>query len=266
MSQPLDPHARTYSVKGVGIAAIVLLAAAVATSIAMTLAPLAGRAMASRALANDDVDLLNRAQLIDSLFVLIYLGAFVATGVPVIIWLYRARKNLDAFPDATPSMRAGWAIGGWFVPFANLIIPGRVMASVVRGSLPGGGVGLVWTWWVAWVAGNAVEWVLSTSDLSEFDALPSQISGPEDYQAYIDYFGNEANRGIPTMLLNTVAGVLLAVLIIRVGRAQDNRIAAAMPPPIMPGQVVAQPSYPPGPAPAPPPQAPAGPEQGPTGA
>jgi hypothetical protein len=264
MSQPLYPSARTYSVKGVGIAAIVLLAAVVATSIAMTLAPLGARAMARRALANDDVDLLNRAQLIDSPFGLIYFGAFVAAGVLVIIWFYRARKNLDAFPDATPSMRAGWAISGWFIPFANLIIPGRVMASIVRDSLPGGGVGLVWTWWITWLAGNAVEGALSVSDLSEFDSLPSEISGPEDYQAYIDYFGNEVNRGIPSMLLNALAGVLLAVLIIRVGRAQNNRIAASMPPPIMPGMVVA-PSYPPGPAPVPPPQAPTG-QQGPTGA
>jgi hypothetical protein len=305
MSQPLYPYARTYSVKGVGIATVVLLAAAAASSIAMALSPLAARALARRALANDDVDLLNQAQLIESPFALAYLGAFIVTAVLVIIWLYRARKNLDAFPEASPSMGAGWAIGGWFIPFANLVIPGRVMASVVRDSLPGGRVGLVWTWWITWIVGNGLEGALTASDQAEFNSLPSEISGPEDYQDYIDYFGNELGRNAPSMLLNVLAGILLAVLIIRVSRAQDNRIAAAMPPPIMPGMVVAPPGYPgapgypappgypasptypappgspatpgypAGPAPAappqapppqaPPPQAPAGPEHGPTG-
>lgn len=264
MNQPLYPYVRTYSVKGVGVATVVLLAVAVAASIASTLSPLAGRAVARRALEKDDVDLLNQAQLVEAPFALAYLGAFLVTAVLVIIWLFRARKNLDAFPEASPSMGAGWAIGGWFIPFGNLVIPGRVMASVVRGSLPGG-VGLAWTWWITWIVGKVLEGALNVGDRAEFNSLPSEISGAEDYQEYVDYFGNEFGRSVPSTALNVLAGVLLAVLIIRVGRAQEARISAGMPAPIMPGMIVAQPGYPtqPGyPAPAPQPQTP--PAQPPT--
>jgi tetrahydromethanopterin S-methyltransferase subunit G len=200
--------------------------------------------MARRAQRDDDVDLLNQAQLVATPFALAYLGCVLATAVVFITWLYRARKNLDAFPEATPTMKAGWAIGGWFIPFANLVIPCRVAASVARESL--GGAGLAYSWWVVWLVANVVDRGLAR-DNGEFDALPTRINGPEDYQEYIHYYGNQVGRGIPGLLLEVVAGILLAILVIKVSRAQENRIAAGTPPPVMPGMVVAPSPYPPQP-------------------
>jgi Domain of unknown function (DUF4328) len=232
VNEPLVPHTRTYGVKGMGIATVLVLGAAIAGNVVVTLWPLAAQRLAERALAEDSVDLLNQAQLSEGLMTIPYVGVVIAAAVMVIIWLWRARKNLDAFPEADPSMRAGWAIGGWFVPLANLVIPGRMMASVVRESLPGAGgaVAMVWMWWLGWIAGNGVDRVMARRDVTEWNALPATVRGPEDYQAYIDYFGAEVSRGMPGMILTAVAGALLCLLMWRVSWAQDARIAVAPPP------------------------------------
>jgi hypothetical protein len=47
-------------------------------------------------------------------------------------WLVRARANAEHLGPHRHT--AGWAIPGWFVPFANLAVPGRVVADVWRAS------------------------------------------------------------------------------------------------------------------------------------
>jgi hypothetical protein len=51
----------------------------------------------------------------------------VAAGL-FIGWLARARANADQLGPHRFSR--GWEIGGWFLPFANLVIPGRIVADV----------------------------------------------------------------------------------------------------------------------------------------
>ncbi|MEV6597269.1 DUF4328 domain-containing protein [Actinoplanes sp. NPDC051346] len=59
--------------------------------------------------------------------------ALLFTGIAFICWLHRARKNLDEFGGSLPlKWSPGWAIGGWFVPVANLVIPLLVVNEVDR--------------------------------------------------------------------------------------------------------------------------------------
>lgn len=240
--QPPAPHFRTYPVRGIGVATVMALGATLVCLAAGGVLPLVAAATARRAQAGDDVGLLNQATMLDSLSVAPFLGALLVTGVLVMIWLYRARRNLDAMPVPAPGLRAGWAVGGWFVPLANLVVPARVMASVVRCSLPGARrmPALVWLWWITYVGGNAIDAVLSRRGSGAWHSMPTVITGSADYQAYIDYFSNEASNTIPGIVVLSVAGVLLSILVMRVSRAQTAYLAAAAPPPVPPGPAVAQ--------------------------
>jgi len=61
-------------------------------------------------------DLLNGAALLDTALSILFGVTLLASAVLLTTWLYRARKNLEAFPGAEVTMGAGWAVGGWFVP------------------------------------------------------------------------------------------------------------------------------------------------------
>jgi hypothetical protein len=92
---------------------------------------------------------------------MIILSGLVAITIFVllIIWLFRAAKNNEALGRQNPRLSAGWAIGGWFIPLANFVIPFIIMDDVWRGSdptIPRGDpnwrrastLGAIWAWLV----------------------------------------------------------------------------------------------------------------------
>jgi hypothetical protein len=93
------------------------------------------------------------------------LGFFfmVAFAITVLwmIWMYRAAANAETFSLARQRFGKGFAIGGWFIPFANLVIPGLQMSDIWRGSptpeaphAPRFATALVWWWWIVFLAGR----------------------------------------------------------------------------------------------------------------
>lgn len=67
------------------------------------------------------------------------LGVFslAATVVAVltIVWWYQAYLVVERLDPPGRSWSAGWAIGGWFIPIANLIIPKMVLNEIDRASV-----------------------------------------------------------------------------------------------------------------------------------
>jgi hypothetical protein len=122
--------------------------------------------------------------------------------VLVIIWMWRARKNLDAFPGAVTVLGAGWAIGAWFTPLVNFAYPVRIMRDLVRGS--------VWRGRDAMLAVSAVWWGLWLA------------------YAVLQRFAlrQEASTTVEVILtgLYTAAGALLAVLVKRITDGQSDRV------------------------------------------
>jgi hypothetical protein len=53
--------------------------------------------------------------------------AAIAVFVVLIVWLWRAYSNVNAFDVGPRRYGRGWTIGAWFVPFANLIIPKQLI-------------------------------------------------------------------------------------------------------------------------------------------
>ena len=93
----------------------------------------------------------------------VYVALLVATGIAFVAWFWRAYRNLDAL-DLPRRYGAGWAIGGWVVPFLNFVRPKQVANDIWRSVVvaksgasdePGGSI-LLGAWWLAWVGGTAL--------------------------------------------------------------------------------------------------------------
>jgi Domain of unknown function (DUF4328) len=52
------------------------------------------------------------------------------------VWIHRAYSNLYLFGAQGLRYSPGWAVGGWFVPFLNLVRPVQVMQEIWRASSP----------------------------------------------------------------------------------------------------------------------------------
>ncbi len=82
-----------------------------------------------------------------------HLGVFVAIAVVFIVWQFRHAKNAEVL-GARGGLGPGWAIGGWFVPLANYVLPAVQLhqssrSSDLAGRRQGGrgrGSGLVVLW------------------------------------------------------------------------------------------------------------------------
>ncbi|MGQ5228747.1 DUF4328 domain-containing protein [Streptomyces sp. yara] len=89
-----------------------------------------------------------------------YVLGLLGTATLFIIWFHRVRHNAEVFAPDVQRRRPGWAIGGWFIPFANLFIPRGIAADVLRASQPDPYAsevrhqGLLNAWWGMWIASN----------------------------------------------------------------------------------------------------------------
>src|SRR5262245_27833344 len=130
-----------------------------------------------------------------------YIGA-LATFVRFVIWQYRHSRNAQSL--AGPGgLGPAWAIAGWFIPFANYVLPGVELPQSSRASsppLPGGGPrsgkgnGLVIAWMVLFGLGTLA---LGAS---------SFIGTPDDG------FGGMDPDDVRTLLLiGSLGGLVLAV-------------------------------------------------------
>ncbi len=95
--------------------------------------------------------------------------AFLLGAISAVVWLFRTSKALGAREPEDRRWSPGWSIGGWFIPFASLVIPKLVVGEIERlAAVPYRGVpiGDAWKsvrrsrlgdlWWLLWVAGNVV--------------------------------------------------------------------------------------------------------------
>jgi hypothetical protein len=86
-------------------------------------------------------------------------GAAGLVGFVVfVVWLYRARRNVELWPDWEPNWSKGWTIAAWLIPIANIYLPSLVVSEVARLSVPPDREGrrsrlgmLSRIWWVGWV-------------------------------------------------------------------------------------------------------------------
>lgn len=209
---------RTYSVKAWGIAAAVAIAIATAGGLAAGLfAPVVGVSMAEDGAVRDTAY---------AVYFLLQLGApllLLPAGALTIVWMWRAAKNLEAFPGQLGDLSAGWAVGGWFIPIANLMIPWRVMSQIVREELPARWAGLVGLWWACWVLNFLGGVAGPLLGLGVGTPLPASRAPMSDH---VEFFSSRALSGYASAVLVGVGGICLSTLIVAASRSQAKRTAA----------------------------------------
>ncbi|MET9944149.1 DUF4328 domain-containing protein [Streptomyces sp. NPDC006341] len=166
-------------------------------------------------------DALDTADILTGLTGGLQVLALLATAVVFIVWFYRVRVNGEVFrPDAFTQTR-GWAIGGWFIPFANLVLPFRTARQIWTASTqfgPDGSDRRVSTapltaWWVAWAASAVVERIAA--------ALYERADTAESLR--------EASAVGAVSSLLTAAAAVLAILFVRKLTSMQNTKAAQGP-------------------------------------
>ncbi|WP_330294394.1 DUF4328 domain-containing protein [Streptomyces sp. NBC_00503] len=147
--------------RGLSIATIVLLAVSAAYALFLT-----GTNLYVRSVLEDGQypdagapDSLTPPDVLMALAATIQLPVLLATAVVFIIWFYRAHRTAKVFRPDTATRGSGWAIGGWFIPFGNLVIPCRMARETWEASRQLGPDGsdrpastafITW-WWLMWL-------------------------------------------------------------------------------------------------------------------
>lgn len=121
----------------------------------------------ARTIDIDGGDGLSLWLMFQSLIALCGFAALIAAIVLFLVWLHRAYANLSALRSESNEFSPGWAIGWWFIPFANLVKPYQVMRSLWAESDPdvdlemgfltsvqAGAPGFMMVWWVLWLLSN----------------------------------------------------------------------------------------------------------------
>ena len=91
---------------------------------------------------------------------LLLLVGFTGSLVFVGMWISRANRNLRIHGCDNLEITPGWAVGWYFVPFANLRKPFHAMREIWNASLFGGAANLTKSnslltrWWACWIVGN----------------------------------------------------------------------------------------------------------------
>ena len=100
-----------------------------------------------------------------SMIALLNLVLYLTTAVFFLVWLHRAYSNLRSFNDwSRPDYTPGWAVGSFFVPFVNLVVPYRAVKEVWQKSTPPDEAMLSEPsppatfplWWMFWIVSSIV--------------------------------------------------------------------------------------------------------------
>ena len=112
---------------------------------------------AQRRTYSDWRDLNDAFDGVNAILTMVWLAMFIVS----IVWMHKAHTATKRLWSGQRKWSSGWTIGGWFIPFANLIIPKRVINEIERIATSPRTNGLVdyqwqqrqtsafgWLWWI----------------------------------------------------------------------------------------------------------------------
>jgi hypothetical protein len=154
--------------------------------------------------------------LLIALSYMAYAVAMIVCIVLVCMWIHRAHSNLHEAGIDGLEFTPGWAVGWYFIPFANLVKPYGAMRELWNAShgetrnFDAPAPSLINWWWAAWIIGNIVSNISAQLALRD----PSFIS-------------TGALIGAVGSLLSLAAALMLLQIVQGIGAAQRDGKAAA---------------------------------------
>lgn len=95
-------------------------------------------------------------------------GVYIITIILFLLWFHRVSRNLVPLGIRDQQHSPGWAVGAWFIPFANLFVPFRITKEIwlksdndtseygflnTDSTVPG----FIGIWWGFWITSNLVQ-------------------------------------------------------------------------------------------------------------
>lgn len=138
----------------------------------------------------------------------------IVTMITFFVWIYGVFVAIRR-SGGTTSWSPGWAVGGWFVPLANLVIPWLTVRDALKAL--GYPTVLAGAWWLAWLLLIPLT-MLQTMSRQLF-IMPELMSALRvvSMDRFIDLF---QSTYWPHFVLDTVAWLLLLVIVLTVRKAK----------------------------------------------
>jgi hypothetical protein len=159
---------------------------------------------------------------------IVYGLGLLGTAAVFITWQHRHAVNADSLAGSAAALGPGWAIGGWFVPCANWLLPGMQLFGASRASDPGlpvqpaagrgRGSPLVVLWAVMFALGNGLALAGWATFPDEDDV--SVLADLEDFVSDATLADRMVAAGF---VITAAAAVLAAVMVQSLSRRQTAR-------------------------------------------
>lgn len=206
--------------RGLGIATQVLLIVQLVVTLGLLIPVLHERDLINRIKSDVGSVTLHEAQRADDTVTAVaglVTVLYLVTGVLWVIWLYRARSNVEAWSPVHQRFGLGWSVGGWVCPVVNFWFPYVITRDVLddterapqdrgwdRPTRP-----LLIVWWLSFVALLVLGLIEKVMDPHTLDELSSYN-----------------NVQIALIAVRIVSGVLALAVLQQLTVAQTRRIEA----------------------------------------
>ncbi|MFC5909769.1 DUF4328 domain-containing protein [Streptacidiphilus monticola] len=155
---------------------------------------------------------------------LLNLALYAATGICFIVWAFKSAKLSQILAPGRQPLAPGWAIGGWFIPLGNLVLPRLVLGGIWRAALPlqpepplrKPPTLLVTFWWLAFVGSELID--AAGTMLGAVWAGLDHATLTDSQQTAVLVVSTVGN------LIRLVAAVLAVLMIRRITAMQQVRI------------------------------------------
>ncbi len=93
---------------------------------------------------------------------IVYMVLSLTIGVFLLIWLYQVHARRRGQASFSPGM----AVGGWFIPLANVILAPLIVRSAWKATVGAGGTLVAFGWWFLWLLEIVLESMRNTPELA----------------------------------------------------------------------------------------------------
>lgn len=114
----------------------------------------------------------------EAAMILVQLALFVGTAIAFLVWLYRAEVNARALGAEDMMVSPAWAVGWFFVPLVQLVMPFMAVRELWKASATprdwqlGPASPVIALWWACWIgtviSGNIA---FGLSRMDDYDAF-----------------------------------------------------------------------------------------------